>query len=203
MFLSQAKFHLQGAHNFLKSQGYFYEYNGGRHSVRLKTRQALEAWRLLQAGKPVVFDLVKVLYSYMTGNGVRIARGHKKIIGEEDDTFTFEELRDHHGLLANREMEWHEALDKIPGVDVAYVNALVRRGEDLTKEPRIKLSTIHGAKGGEAENVVLYTDLTVAAEESMERDADSIHRVFYVAVTRSMRNLFIVEPENFNRSYAL
>ena len=157
----------------------------------------------MQAGKPVVFDLVKVLYSYMTGNGVRIARGHKKIIGEEDDTFTFEELRDHHGLLANREMEWHEALDKIPGVDVAYVNALVRRGEDLTKEPRIKLSTIHGAKGGEAENVVLYTDLTVAAEESMERDADSIHRVFYVAVTRSMRNLFIVEPENFNRSYAL
>ena len=139
----------------------------------------------------------------MTGNGVRIARGHKKIIGEEDDTFTFEELRDHHGLLATREMEWHEALDKIPGVDVAYVNALVRRGEDLTKEPRIKLSTIHGAKGGEAENVVLYTDLTVAAEESMERDADSIHRVFYVAVTRSMRNLFIVEPENFNRSYAL
>jgi DNA helicase-2/ATP-dependent DNA helicase PcrA len=203
LFLSQAKFHLQGAHNFLKSQGYFYEYSGGKPSVRLKVRQALEAWRLLQAGKPVVFDLVKVLYSYMTGNGVRIARGHKKIIGEEDDTFTFEELRDHHGLLATREMEWHEALDKIPGVDVAYVNALVRRGEDLTKEPRIKLSTIHGAKGGEAENVVLYTDLTVAAEESMERDADSIHRVFYVAVTRSMRNLFIVEPENFNRSYAL
>ena len=139
----------------------------------------------------------------MSGNGVRVARGHKKIIGEEDDTFTFEELRDHHGLLATQDMAWNEALDKIPGVDVAYVNALVRRGEDLTKEPRIRLSTIHGAKGGEAENVVLYTDLTVAAEESMERDADSIHRVFYVAVTRSMRNLFIVEPENFNRSYAL
>lgn len=86
-------------------------------------------------------------------------------------------------------------MDKIPGVDVAYVNALVRRGEDLTKEPRIKLSTIHGAKGGEAENVVLYTDLTVAAEESMERDADSIHRVFYVAVTRSMRNLLSWNPK--------
>lgn len=67
----------------MKSQGYFYEYNGGRHSVRLKTRQALEAWRLLQAGKPVVFDLVKVLYSYMTGNGVRIARGHKKLLGKK------------------------------------------------------------------------------------------------------------------------
>ena len=100
-------------------------------------------------------------------------------------------------------MSWQQALDKIPSVDVAYINSLVRRGEDLTQPPRIKLSTIHGAKGGEADNVVLYTDLTVAAEESMERDADSIHRVFYVAVTRSKQNLFIMEPENYNRSYAI
>jgi ATP-dependent exoDNAse (exonuclease V) beta subunit len=49
----------------------------------------------------------------------------------------------------------------------------------------------------------LYTDLTAAAEESMERDADSIHRVFYVAVTRSKQNLFIMEPENYSRSYAI
>tara|TARA_Y100001972_G_C7424218_1_gene218964 strand:- start:83 stop:502 length:420 start_codon:yes stop_codon:yes gene_type:complete len=139
----------------------------------------------------------------MTGNGVRVARGHKRILGEEDDTFTFEQLRDHQGLLATQDMTWQEALDKIPGVDVAYINALVRRGEDLTQPPRIRLSTIHGAKGGEADNVVLFTDLTVAAEQSMERDADSIHRVFYVAVTRSKQNLFIVEPENFQRSYAL
>ena len=203
LFLAQAKFHLAGAQNFLKSQGLFFEYNGGLHSVRLKVRQALEAWKLLQQGKPVVFDLVKTLYSYMTGNGVRIARGHKKIVGDEEDTFTFEELRDHHGLLVTQDMSWQEALDKIPSVDVAYINSLVRRGEDLTQPPRIKLSTIHGAKGGEADNVVLYTDLTVAAEESMERDADSIHRVFYVAVTRSKQNLFIMEPENYSRSYAI
>ena len=203
LFLAQAKFHLAGAQNFLKSQGLFFEYNGGLHSVRLKVRQALEAWRLLQQGKPVIFDLVKTLYSYMTGNGVRIARGHKKIVGDEEDTFTFEELRDHHGLLVTQDMSWQEALDKIPSVDVAYINALVRRGEDLTQPPRIKLSTIHGAKGGEADNVVLYTDLTAAAEESMERDADSIHRVFYVAVTRSKQNLFIMEPENYSRSYAI
>ena len=203
LFLSQAKFHLGSARNFMKSQGFFFEDGVGHHSVRPKVRMALEAWRLLQQGKPVTFDLTKTLYQYMSGNGVRVARGHKKIIGEEDDTFTFEELRDHHGLLATQDMAWNEALDKIPGVDVAYINALVRRGEDLTQPPRIRLSTIHGAKGGEAENVVLYTDLTVAAEQSMEQDSDSIHRVFYVAVTRSKQNLFIVEPENYNRSYAL
>jgi len=139
----------------------------------------------------------------MSGNGVRVQRGFKKILGEEDDTFTFDELRDNNGLLATLDMSWQQALDKVPDVDVAYINALLRRGEDLTALPRIKLSTIHGAKGGEAENVVLYTDLTAAAEQSMEKDPDSMHRVFYVAVTRTKQNLFVVEPENFYRSYAL
>ena len=186
----------------LKSQGYFFEMQG-RQSLRLKVREALEAWRTLQRGNPITYDLAKVLYSYMTGNGVRVARGHKKILGEEDDTFTFEELRDTNGLLATLDMSWNEALDKVPGVDVAYVNALVRRGEDLTAPPRIKLSTIHGAKGGEADNVVLFTDLTAAAERSMDYDPDSMHRVFYVAVTRTKKNLFTVIPDNFNRSYVL
>ena len=157
----------------------------------------------MQRGQPITYDLAKVLYSYMTGNGVRVARGYKKILGEEDDTFTFEELRDNNGLLATLDMSWNEALDKVPGVDVAYVNALVRRGVDLTAPPRIKLSTIHGAKGGEAGNVVLFTDLTVAAERSMDDDPDSMHRVFYVAVTRTKKNLFTVLPENFYRSYTL
>ena len=112
-------------------------------------------------------------------------------------------MRDNNGLLATLDMSWQQALDKVPDVDVAYINALLRRGEDLTAPPRIKLSTIHGAKGGEAENVVLYTDLTAAAEQSMEKDPDSMHRVFYVAVTRTKQNLYLVEPENFYRSYAV
>ena len=37
---------------------------------------------------------------------------------------------------------------------------MLRRGEKITKEPRIKLSTIHAAKGGEAENVILRTDIS-------------------------------------------
>ena len=34
-----------------------------------------------------------------------------------------------------------------------------RNGELLKQEPRIKLSTIHGMKGGECDNVVLLSDL--------------------------------------------
>ena len=100
-------------------------------------------------------------------------------------------------------MGWQEALDKLPSGDFAYLNALVSRGEDLTQNPRIRLSTIHGAKGGEADNVVLFTDITAAAEASMEQDPDSMHRVFYVAVTRTRQNLYTIEPQNFYRSHAL
>ena len=65
--------------------------------------------------------------------------------------------------------------------------------------PRIKLSTIHGTKGGEAENVVLLTDLTYAAIQSSQ--VDDLHRVFYVGVTRTKNNLYLIDPEDFSRAY--
>jgi len=203
LFLAQANYFLAPVQQFLKSQGYYFEYGGGVRSVRDKIRVALSAWGCIQNGDPISFDAAKAMYSFMSGNGVRVLRGHKKIVGDPDALFTFENLRDFNGLLATPDMAWNEALDKLPDVDVAYINALVRRGEDLTAEPRIRLSTIHGAKGGEADNVVLFTDITAAAEASMESDPDSMHRVFYVAVTRTRQNLYTLEPADFYRSYAL
>ena len=58
-------------------------------------------------------------------------------------------------------------------------------------------------KGGEAENVVLFTDISPAADEEMRRNPDDMHRVFYVGVTRTKQNLYIVEPEDVSRSYDL
>jgi superfamily I DNA/RNA helicase len=102
------------------------------------------------------------------------------------------------GLLATKDMPWFDALDKIPANDKIYITALLRRGEKFNAVPRIKLSTIHGTKGGEAQNVVILTDLTRAAQDT---PGDDLHRVFYVGVTRAMENLFIVEPEDFSRAY--
>ena len=203
LFLAQANYFLSPVQNFLKSQGYFYEHGGGVRSVREKIRMALGAWACIQQGLPLSLDAAKAMYSFMNGNGVRVTRGHKKVIGDPEVMLDYEYLRDFNGLLATPDMGWQEALDKLPSVDVAYLNALVSRGEDLTKNPRIRLSTIHGAKGGEADNVVLFTDITAAAEASMEQDPDSMHRVFYVAVTRTRQNLYTIEPQNFYRSYAL
>ena len=113
------------------------------------------------------------------------------------------ELQEHHGLVATDDMIWHEAMDKIPETDRAYIIAMLRRGEKFNAEPRITVSTIHGSKGGEADNVVLFTDLSPAADNQMRNNPDDMHRVFYVGVTRTKNNLYIVEPEDLSRSYDL
>ena len=94
-------------------------------------------------------------------------------------------------------------MDRIPDSERAYITALLRRGEKFNGLPRITASTIHGAKGGEADNVVLFTDLSPAADDAMRYNPDDMHRVFYVAVTRTRQNLFIMEGEDVTRSYDL
>ena len=121
---------------------------------------------------------------------------------DEQDLFSLSVLRQHFGL-ETPDVTWDMALDRMADEDRAYASALINRGVNIFQKPKIKLSTIHGAKGGEADNVVLFTDITAAAEASMEQDPDSMHRVFYVAVTRTRQNLYTIEPQNFYRSYAL
>jgi DNA helicase-2/ATP-dependent DNA helicase PcrA len=100
-------------------------------------------------------------------------------------------------------MIWHEAMDKLPDSERAYVTALLRRGEKFNSTPRITLSTIHGSKGGEADNVVLFTDISPSASKAAEQDPDELHRVFYVGVTRTKQNLYLIEPEDALRSYII
>ena len=69
-------------------------------------------------------------------------------------------------------------------------------GETLNKNPRIIMSTIHGAKGGEADKVLLMQDLTNAALETFSHDPDELHRLFYTGATRAKRELHIVDPRD-------
>jgi hypothetical protein len=136
--------------------------------------------------------------------GKRVQRGFKKLPGiEDDDMVNIQDLFVNHGLIAPKEMIWSEAMDKLPETDRAYITAMLRRGEKFNGIPRITASTIHGSKGGEADNVVLFTDLSPAADEAMRINPDDTHRVFYVGVTRTKENLYIVDAEDMSRSYEL
>ena len=71
-----------------------------------------------------------------------------------------------------------------------------RNKKELSQEPRIKLSTIHGAKGGEADHVMLLTDLSRKADDSFLRNRDSERRVFYVGATRAKKSLHIIRSNS-------
>jgi superfamily I DNA/RNA helicase len=89
---------------------------------------------------------------------------------------------------------WHNALDRISPYEREYFIAARRRGETLVNKPRIRISTIHGAKGGEADNVLLMTDLAPRTFNEMQNDYDNECRVFYVGVTRTRNNLHLLQP---------
>ena len=202
LILGQAGYILNPVAADLKANGYLFSYRGHR-SISEKVSDAVNGWEMLRKDRAVTGKVARSIYSYMSIK-TRIKRGFKRLPGiEDDDVVSLSQLRADHGLLLNEDLIWHEALDKLPDTDRAYIIAMLRRGEKFNGIPRITVSTIHGSKGGEADNVVLFTDLSPAADEEMRLNPDDMHRVFYVGVTRTKKNLFIVEPDDISRSYEL
>jgi superfamily I DNA/RNA helicase len=62
----------------------------------------------------------------------------------------------------------------------------------------LTVDTIHGVKGGEADNVVLMLDYTKAVKANVERNLDAELRCLYVAVTRAKKKLHIVYSSSTN-----
>ena len=87
-----------------------------------------------------------------------------------------------------------------------YMKAMLNNKEDLSKDPRIKISTIHGAKGGEATNVVLFlnqTTNTIKGAKKSQAKQDEEFRVWYVGTTRTMQNLFVIKCKNKSKEFKL
>ena len=197
LVLAQANFFLDDFDASLRSMGFLFEKAHGR-SISERLSEAVNGWEQLRKGREVTLHAAQTIYGYMSGNGKKIARGHKTINAEEEELFSLKRLQDDFGLLATKDEIWHEAMDKLPATDRAYMTALLRRGESFNGKPRIRLSTIHASKGGEADNVVLLTSLTPAASRAQNTD---IHRVFYVAVTRARENLFLMDGQDYFENY--
>jgi DNA helicase-2/ATP-dependent DNA helicase PcrA len=181
----------------LRREGVIYEING-KSSIDVKVLAAAVTWEDLRAERPATLGEVRRMYDYM-GTGVGVKRGHKKLptYGEDPDTpVTLRDLVETGGLLVDPKKVWHEALDKLPTEDMSYMLAARRRGEKLRGgKPRVRLSTIHSAKGGEADHVVLMTEMAKRTHAEMALQPDDERRVWYVAVTRAKEKLSIVSSE--------
>lgn len=159
--------------------------------------QSIFLWERLRKSETLTVQEVEVVYDAMTiDHG--ITRTAKKSVQEapEDKVFTLDELTRDYGLKTTD--PWFEALGKISKTDVMYLRRLLKNygAKILRQESQIKMSTIHAAKGRQADNVVLLTDMSYQTRMSFERNPDNERRVFYVGVTRAISNLTLVGIDN-------
>ncbi len=124
--------------------------------------------------------------------------------GQSPDPFPTEErMYDLTELSFSKEIEWFDEF-QVDYEECLYIREMLRMGEKLSKDARIKLSTIHAAKGGEADNVLLILDNTKTIRESAEKSedkADEENRVWYVGVTRTKQNLYIMSAKKEENGY--
>jgi DNA helicase-2/ATP-dependent DNA helicase PcrA len=59
----------------------------------------------------------------------------------------------------------------------------------LQETPKIIVGTIHSVKGGEADNVFLFPDLSMQGQDEHERNPAAIVRAYYVGITRAKKRL--------------
>ena len=107
-------------------------------------------------------------------------------------TFSLQDLIKNYGLL--RQDSWKNALDRITIKNKVYIASALRKKEKLSS-PRVRISTIHGAKGSECDNVVLLTDLSRKAEQQAYRNSDDLTRTMYVGATRAKKALHVVTQQ--------
>ena len=176
----------------VRSRGYLYDYESSS-TADSKVIKAISIWEKLRQGMRFSVSDIKKVYRFFRSND-QVAYGFKGLPGiDEDDLYGLEDLQENFGLLTNA--PWDHALGMIGERDKRYISACLKKGENLTGKPRIRISTIHRAKGAQSDNVCLMTDVSKRSNSrwtASEQDDEA--RVFYVGLTRAKETLHLIHP---------
>ena len=198
LVLSSANYFLDDVKELCELQGWYYQCKG-INSVPLKLLLALNNWEHWRKGSYLNTIEIKNIYEYLGSNVVDGFRKGKTLHSEEK--YTLKDCQEQHGLVTDK--VWYDSFEGLDTLTETYIRNMRANGEMINKNPRIKMSTIHAAKGGEADNVLLLQDLTGAALETFSHDPDELHRLFYTGATRAKRELHLLDPKNFDRAYII
>ena len=196
LVLARTKYMLDQLEPTLYLNGHYYQ-NKFRKTKEQDLHLAAIDWENLRKGQPMTYPQIERIYGYMNQN---VDKDKLKSM-LKDSSYDIDTLEQNYGLKTNA--VWFEAFDDAPKRDITYLRKMRKNGEKLNESPRITLSTIHGAKGGECENVVLLTDLSLNTMRSYEQNPDDENRLFYVGATRTKEHLHIVEPKQKYKGYNL
>jgi DNA helicase II / ATP-dependent DNA helicase PcrA len=211
----------------LRSRGVIFVYKK-QPSIRPSVIAAVRHWEALRKGREVsvadVHGIYEHMYTRTSKTNGSVAYGFKglKDFPDNNEMVTIDLLKKRGGLLVDS--VWYEALDKlktkegegtgrhvVDGIDDAqYLRLAMQQGnlrlslndETNLDHPRVRLSTIHSAKGAEAQHVVLFREMAwrTDQERKLSQGAENAERrVWYVGVTRAKKRISIV---NYNRESA-
>ena len=182
LVLARNNYGLDNSEEQCRREGLFYS-RSNRAAVSERMINTIQAWERARQGGELSFSEVTNILRHVV---------HNTQNPPKEGVFTLDDLKQNWGVPTDE--IWHEAFTKMSLIERSYLIAMLRRGEKLTKDPRIKLSTIHSAKGWEADNVVLHTDMARRTYNEMLKYPENEMRVFYVGVTRTRQNLHIITP---------
>jgi hypothetical protein len=187
LILARTNYLLEDVDEHCRNEGWFFEVKG-RPSISEAKVRAVVYWERLLKGETVSLNECANILKY-----IKIDTPKKLETLDSNIILQYEDLKSHFPDLPQG--CWYDAFTRLTPHDVSYIRAMLRRGEKITKKPRIRLSTIHAAKGGESNNVVLLTDITTRVYKNYQQNPDEENRVFYVGVTRTKENLYLIEPK--------
>lgn len=104
------------------------------------------------------------------------------------------EIKEYTGGKEPDSRPWFEAFVNAPHEEISYIKFMLSNGEKLLEDARVRLSTIHAAKGGEEDNVILILDNARKIRRAVldnKNKRDEEHRVWYVGATRAKKNLYL------------
>ena len=197
LVLTRTRSMLDPLEDTIRDKGFYYE-NRFKKLYEKDIQEAALNWEHLVGGQMLGYKDIEKISKYISKNKWDKDKLKSMV---KNGVYSLEQLQKDHGLKTKETC--FDAFDQAGQKRINYIRRMKRNGEILNKEPRIKLSTIHSAKGGEEDNVVLLTDLTYNTKKSYDKNQDDETRLFYVGATRTREHLHIIRQKDDNKCYPM
>lgn len=184
--LARHRLQLQRLADIARSQGVVYQHNGIWSNQDPAVRAVLH-YEQLRKGGEITFEQAAQVVNYVVDMAPIDRRLKGTKISYRDISWPWRDAE---------APDWMSALTRLSGEDREYIRLCKRNGESLVDPGRVVISTIHGVKGGQADNVLLLPDVNKRVYESMLTSIADEARVFYVAVSRARHSLHLVSPRS-------
>jgi len=175
----------------LRSEGYAFNQptaKGMQSSVAVDPVQAVLIYENLRKGGQFTGDKMQLCWSYIDPR----RRPEAAPVFDDLSLYGIDDLC-RTGFVADA--SWLDALS-LTGAMRTYIRMLRAKGESLIKEPRITVSTIHGVKGGEADNVVIWQKLTGLTYKSWLKADPQEYRTLFTAMSRAREQLIFLDTRS-------